>query len=113
MSPIYICIGYEIAKIPSSMIEIKGTKKWIFLIISILETITLLLYLEILEYNFCSLNKNTKKNIIEREENQRIQIYDDNDDEIDIKGYDISEGIKSQGKNMEMKTLDEGKEEIY
>jgi hypothetical protein len=45
--------------------------------------------LEILEYNFCSLNKNTKKSITEREHKQSInEINDEDDDEIDIKGYD-------------------------
>ena len=112
MSPIYICIGYEIAKIPSSMIEIEGSKKWIILIITIFEIIILLLYLEILEYNFCSLNRNTKKNIIEREKRQNVLNDDDKDDEIDIKGYDISEGIKNQEKDFDMIRQDEGSEEF-
>ena len=65
-----------------------------------------LFYLEILEYNFCSLNKNTNKNIRERE--HRNSIVEDNindidkdngdNDEVDIKGYDISESLKMQEK---------------
>ena len=71
--------------------------------ISIFQIITLLFYLEILEYNFCLLNLNTKKNIINRESNEFTG--DDNESDIDIKGYRISAGeIKEETK--EEKTLE-------
>ena len=67
-------------------------------ILSILQIFGLLFYLEILEFNFCSLNKNTKRSILEREQ---MQSFDDiNDEEITVKGYDISEIVKKQNEEM-------------
>ena len=50
---------YEASKIPSMLIKIGGFYRWIILAISILQIISLLLYIEILEYNFCSLKEYT------------------------------------------------------
>ena len=57
-------------------------------------------YLEILEYNFCSLNKNTKKSIEERGIRNSISESDINDEdcEVDIKGYNVTEIIKTEDK---------------
>ena len=65
-----------------------------------------------MEYNFCSLNKNTKKNISEREHRYSIVGNDINDnddnDEIEIKGrYDISEALKIQAKVDSLKEMNE------
>ena len=63
--------------------------------------------MEILEYNFCSLNVNTKRNIEERE---RREIYNgkyDGDNEIVIKGYDISEIMEIDSLMKEMDDIDE------
>ena len=69
-----------------------------------------------MEYNFCSLNKNTKKNISEREHRYSIVGNDINDnddnDEIEIKGgYDISEALKIQAKVDSLKEMNEILEE--
>ena len=66
-------------------------KRWIVLLLSIIQIFISLFYLEILEYNFCSLNANTKKNIEERVRSQINEDIDDKDNEIAFKGYDISE----------------------
>ena len=66
-----------------------------------------LFYLEILEYNFCSLNKNTKKHISERERKQSIEESNDIDNEIDIKGYDISDTLKTQDKIKDLNEMNE------
>ena len=61
---------------------------------------TLLFYLEIFEFNFCSLNKNTKKNIEEREKtlssknSSENNILPDDESEIEIKGYIIKDDTK-------------------
>ena len=104
--PSIIFVSYEISKIPNTLIFTEGTKRWIVLVLSLFQILFILFYLEILEYNFCSLNKNTNKNIRERE--HRNSIVEDNindidkdngdNDEVDIKGYDISESLKMQGK---------------
>ena len=104
LTPNYIIICYVLGKIPLTIIGYDDYKIWIILVISIFQIIFILFYLEILEFNFCSLNKNTKKSIMGRENEQ---IYNSKDIEIDLKGYDISEIMKKQ----ELEDLEEEKEE--
>ena len=70
-----------------------------------------------MEFNFCNLNKNTKRNIKEREIKQSIEENNEDEDyEIDIKGYDFSENVKIQNKIEdlnEMKEIFEEKEKDY
>ena len=113
LDPNFLFISYQIGKIPSTIISIEGKIKWVILVLLIIQILFFLFYLEILEYNFCSLNKNTKKSIAEREHRQSINennTDDEDDDEIEIKGgYDIKESIKTQEK---IKELNELKEEL-
>ena len=90
----------------SSLKYLPGIDRWIILVISIFQIFSLLFYLEIFELNFCSLNKNTKKNIISRIPSE-AQI--DIEERIIIDGYDITENIKNQ--ETEMAKMDEDKEE--
>ena len=105
LTPNYIIIGYEIGKIQSNIINFVKTEDYqgyknlkvlvliSLIILSILQAITLLFYLEIFEFNFCSLNKNTKKNIEKRERLLSINNFNtdkDNESVIEIKGYTIS-----------------------
>ena len=109
MSPNYIIICYEIRTIPSNIINFVtnhyknlGNFKVLILIailvLSVLQIITLLFYLEIFELNFCSLNKNTKRNIEERERMLSVNNIDftniDNESDIEIKGYIIEDNIR-------------------
>ncbi len=73
---------------------------------SILQIFILLFYLEIFEFNFCSLNKNTKKHILEREKERMID-FTDPDNEIEIQGYDISEAIRNQEQYNDIISLNE------
>ena len=82
----HVIIGYMIGKIPSTIIEAEDNKRWILSIISIFQIIILLFYLEIFEYNFCSLNRNTKRQISMRQENDLIQRRDSG---ISFDGYSI------------------------
>ena len=111
LTPNFVIIAFELSRIPSSIIKQKDSYRWYILIISIIQVIFLLFYLEIIEYNFCSLNKNTKKNISEREQKLKEEINnldnDDNDDQLTIEGYDIADGLKN-----EIKALTELGEEI-
>ena len=110
----YIIIGYEIGKIPSNIIYFVTTKDYnnfgsskdliltAIIVLSILQVIGFLFYLEILEFNFCSLNENTKKNIEERErlldfnniffDNSEI----DKESDIAITDYIITDGIRQR-----------------
>ena len=102
LTPNYVIIGFELGKIPTTLITTEGIYRWIVLVISIFQIISLLFYLEIFEYNFCSLNKNTKRNISEREKSEFML---DNDDEIIFKGYDLSEFVKNEEKEMREMSL--------
>ena len=57
---------------------------WFFLIVAFLQILSLLFYLEILEFNFCNLNRNTKRNIMLREEEEMILRNNTNTSEIEI-----------------------------
>ena len=111
LGPNFVYLSYLIGKIPSAIISIEGNNRWIVLVLSIFQILFILFYLEILEYNFCSLNKNTKKSIREREHRNSIcEINDDandDDDEIDIKGYDIRDSISTQEKIKELNEMNE------
>ena len=109
----FVYFAYQIGKIPSTIVSIKGNIRWVILALEILQILFCLFYLVILEYNFCSLNKNTKKSIAEREHKQSInEINDeDDDDEIDIKGYDIKDSLKMQEKIKELIEMKEVIEE--
>ena len=107
LTPNHIIIAFQISKIPLSIMNNEGNNRWFILVISIFQIIFLMFFLEIFEYNFCSLNKNTKKNIMERERNQN---FDDKDNEIVIDGYDFSEGMKNQKEDVEMAIINEESE---
>ena len=99
LAPTYIIIGYEIGLLPSALAIAKEehTKLWPLIIMFILQSIGLLFYLEMFEFNFCSLNKNTRKQIYERGQLQlQLQERKLSNSTITFKGYDISENIKLQ-----------------
>ena len=85
--------------------------KWFSLIPIFFQILSLLFYLEILEYNFCKLNKNTKKNILLREKNEmlvRESIGSSNNNIIDIgQGYHIHNEKDDNQDNKEMIELNE------
>ena len=113
----FMYISYQISKIPSMIISIEGSNRWIVLALSFVQIFFFLFYLEILEFNFCNLNKNTKRNIKEREIKKSIEENNEDEDyEIDIKGYGFSENVKIQNKIEdlnEMKEIFEEKEKDY
>ena len=102
-SPTYILISYQFSKFIEVLIDKDEASKYYCIIFFVIQLFFLMIYLEILELNFCNLNKNTKKNIefrsiIESEgENGRdssigigaidinrdYSIYSDNCDKID------------------------------
>ena len=96
LTPNYVIISYEMGKIPASIVVNESVERWLLLIISIFQIFSLLFYLEIFEYNFCSLNKNTKRLISEREKVESIFEKNYSVDQIIIEGYDVSEGFKKQ-----------------
>ena len=103
LTPNYAIIVAQIAKLPQSIIkQIQGGNnyEWLNIIILFVQIIFLLFYLEIFECNFCSLSKNTKRNIEKRSGVEQEYIaYSKNDTQsrISVKGgYDITEMVKTQ-----------------
>ena len=98
LTPNYVPLGYCLGRIPTTIMAIDGYKKWIILILFLLLIFISLFYLEILEYNFCSLNINTRKNIRERERNQIFEGIEEEerDSYVIIKGYDMTDVIKTK-----------------
>ena len=60
-NPNYILVCYEISKISNILYHIEDLSVLLSIIPYIFQIIALLFYLEIFEFNFCDLNKNTKK----------------------------------------------------
>ena len=94
-TPNYVIIAYSLGRIPLYMMGRDGSnriddkKRWIIFAIFLIQIFILLFYLEILEFNFCSLNKNTGKNIKDRERSQ-TQISNDDNDNFSV--HELSEG---------------------
>ena len=61
--PNYILIGFQFSKLADVLISNPENYKYYFIIFFVFQLFFLMIYLEILELNFCNLNKNTKKNI--------------------------------------------------
>ena len=80
-NPNFIFVCYEISKIANILIYIEDLFDLLIIIPYIFQIIILLFYIEIFEFNFCDLNKNTKKNILLRE---REEIIIDGDKKEDI-----------------------------
>jgi hypothetical protein len=73
----YIFACYELSKMPGIFIENETLLDWLSIIPALLQLIILLFYLEIFEYNFCNLNKNTKRNIQAREKTDNFEFIKD------------------------------------
>ena len=67
LTPNHMLISYEISKLSNVLIKSTSLNKWFSIIPFILQFMSLMFFLEIFEYNFCNLNKNTKKNVNLRE----------------------------------------------
>ena len=86
LTPNHILISFEIVNIFFVVVSEKQNK-YFALIPFFFQVAILLFYLEILEFNFCGLNKNTKKNI-QRREKIETGIYDSTESDIEIdQGY--------------------------
>ena len=62
-SPNFILISFQFNKFVDVLINEKDYKKYFTIIFFVVQIFFLMIYLEIIELNFCDLNKNTKKNI--------------------------------------------------
>ena len=85
----YILISYEISKFSVVLLKETNNNKWYSLIFFFCQFFSLMFFLEIFEFNFCHLNKNTKRSILEREETDMIMR--DSINSTEIEGYIISD----------------------
>ena len=111
LSPSYVMIGYEIGLLPSAIAIAmeEHILLWPLVIMFIVQFVCLLFCLEIFECNFCSLNKNTRKQIYQRAAPQFRHVSNST---ITFKGYDISESIKLQELEMIKLEREESEKEI-
>ena len=74
LTPDYVLISFTISRIFMIVLE---SKRYECLALFPIQFITLMFYLELIELNFFGLNKNTKRNIHERERREMFldQIY--------------------------------------
>ena len=98
-------------KLSNVLIKSNSEYRWYSIILFLFQFISLLFFLEILEYNFCDLNFNTIKNIQERELNNMIMKESDSsiNSEIDIEGYIVKREKNPEEK--EMNLIDKAKKE--
>ena len=62
-NPNYILISFQFSKFVDVLINETTSIRYFCIIFFIIQLFFLMIYLEILEFNFCNLNKNTKRNI--------------------------------------------------
>ena len=101
-SPDFILISLQLSKFVNVFMD-RNTKQYYFIICVVLQFFCLLIYLEIIELNFCDLNKNTRRNIQIRGKDELLR-NNDNDTESDIKSnIELSEGylLKNEGEKDE------------
>lgn len=108
-TPNYVVVCNELVGIANVIIQSKNLNKWVSLFLFVLIILSLSFYLEILEYNFCGLNQNTKKNIQERieKQNEAKEIEESvKKDIVDLPfGYTIN--MEKSNKEIEMRTYSE------
>ena len=71
-TPNHMLIAYDINRIFIILTQLENENKWYSIIFFLLQFFFLMFYLEILEFNFCNLNKNTKKSINKRSDNDML-----------------------------------------
>ena len=86
LTPNHLLIAYDLYKI---FIILNGDneKKWYSIILFIFQFISLAFFLEIFEFNFCGLNKNTKRNINKRAAGE--ELLEGSDSKSDLSSIDI------------------------
>ena len=108
-NPNYVLISFQFSKIADVLINENGNNKYYCIIFFVIQLSFLMIYLEIIELNFCDLNKNTKKNIefrsvLEasgqsgRDSSVGLGVVDINKDY----SVNLPENIKNNDKNIEL-----------
>ena len=96
-NPNFLLICYQISKFVQVLIDEKAPGKYYCIIYFIVQFFSLMIYLEIIEMNFCGLNKNTKRNIQIRSDNELLK-QDDRD--FSIGAININKDYAIDSKNV-------------
>ena len=72
-TPTHLLICLSISKFSVTLIEKEPSIRYLSIIPFLFQFFSLMVYLEILELNFCGLNKNTKRNIRKRVDKETIK----------------------------------------
>ena len=104
----HILISYGISKLSIILLKSAHKNKWYSIIPFIFQFLSLMFFLEVFEFNFCGLNKNTKRQIEFREETDMIMRESINSNLADLGDYVIKKEdvINSQkDKNTKLQEL--------
>ena len=96
LTPNHMLIAYDLVKI-FIILNGKNEKKWYSIILFIFQFISLAFFLEIFEFNFCNLNKNTKRNINKRAVEEGLLKDSDRSSSASDILVDINGGYKLDG----------------
>jgi hypothetical protein len=96
-NPNFLLICYQISKFVQVLIDEEAPGKYYCIIFFIVQFFSLMIYLEIIEINFCGLNKNTKRNIQIRSDNELLK-QDDRD--FSIGAININKDYAIDSKNV-------------
>ena len=89
----------------SQCVSYNKFKKYLyFLIPAFFQILSLLFFLEILEFNFCNLNRNTKRNIMLRQQEEILLQNNTNESDIDINS-DLIVKLPQEDKELELNTI--------
>ena len=86
-TPTHLLICLSLSKFIIVLIHQKDQIKYLSIIPFLVQFFSLMIYLEIIELNFCSLNRNTKRNIQQRvEEEMVLQERQSTFEEVEVSG---------------------------
>ena len=113
-TPNHILISYELSKIFELFTTNNDNMKYFTIIPFLFQFLSLMFYLEIFELNFCGLNKNTRRNIENREEKE-MALQNEDEDTNSEKGNicEISDGyfIRKNNQNDDYFDINENNDE--
>ena len=107
----HLLLSYAISKLSNILVKSDHKNKWYSIIPFIFQFLSLMFFLEVFEFNFCGLNKNTKRQIEFREETDMIMRESINSNIPDLRDYvikvdnEINDNKESNTKNTEMQEL--------
>ena len=114
-TPTHLLICLSVSKFIVTLIQIKKSIQYISIIPFFFQFFSLMVYLEIIELNFCGLNKNTKRNIEQRGK-EDLLLRNNTVDSTNLEGIEYSKGYYinlDKKNNVAKKENNEGEKVIF